>query len=162
MQLRLSFIFISALDAKEKQSERGPIQPKHIREAVRRLRSRGAVVTTKYKKKLLVWCQSSIDVVVTWANLVAENECCDCSRTGQRSPLSWSHKSLEQYWKTLAIISDCRCVIILWEHVPASLLTVAPTRECKVKPAAFIDSVWLNEFSLLCCRVCQSQLLCCL
>ena len=44
--------FNTALDVMEKGNEEGPIQPKHIREAVRKLRAKGTIINTKYKKKM--------------------------------------------------------------------------------------------------------------
>lgn len=40
------------LDVMEKSGESGPLQPKHLREATRRLRQRDMVPNTKYKKQL--------------------------------------------------------------------------------------------------------------
>lgn len=39
-----------ACQAREKLNETGPLQPKHIREAVRLLRMKGSVPSTKYKR----------------------------------------------------------------------------------------------------------------
>ncbi|XP_035688987.1 transcription initiation factor TFIID subunit 11-like [Branchiostoma floridae] len=41
-----------ALDVMEKSGDSGPLQPKHIREAVRRLRLKDQVPSTKFKKTL--------------------------------------------------------------------------------------------------------------
>ncbi|XP_066302570.1 transcription initiation factor TFIID subunit 11-like [Branchiostoma lanceolatum] len=41
-----------ALDVMEKSGDTGPLQPKHIREAVRRLRLKDQVPSTKFKKTL--------------------------------------------------------------------------------------------------------------
>jgi len=43
----------TALDVLEELGQTGPLQPKHIREAVRRIRQTTGVPTTKYKKVLL-------------------------------------------------------------------------------------------------------------
>ena len=48
--------FISALDVLDKWGDTGPLQPKHLREAVRRLRQRNLMTNTKTKKVLLSWC----------------------------------------------------------------------------------------------------------
>ena len=41
-----------ACQAREKLNETGPLQPKHIREAVRLLRMKGSTPSTKYKKTI--------------------------------------------------------------------------------------------------------------
>ena len=41
-----------ACQAREKLNETGPLQPKHIREAVRLLRMKGSVPSTKYKRTM--------------------------------------------------------------------------------------------------------------
>lgn len=41
-----------ACQAREKLNETGPLQPKHIREAVRLLRMKGSVPSTKYKRTI--------------------------------------------------------------------------------------------------------------
>ena len=46
------YLINTALDVMEKCGETGPIQPKHIRDAVRKLRTQGTIVNTKYKKKM--------------------------------------------------------------------------------------------------------------
>jgi len=43
-----------ALDVLEHLEESGPLQPKHVREAVRRLRKRGIVPNHRYKKTLFL------------------------------------------------------------------------------------------------------------
>ncbi|XP_065071568.1 transcription initiation factor TFIID subunit 11-like [Rhopilema esculentum] len=42
-----------ALDIMEERKEHGPIQPKHLREAVRRLKSKSMIPNSRYKKTLL-------------------------------------------------------------------------------------------------------------
>jgi len=42
--------FILALDIMEAQEDSGPLHPKHLREAVRRLRKTGAIPSSKGRK----------------------------------------------------------------------------------------------------------------
>jgi len=42
----------TALDALERQGQTGPLQPKHVREAVRRIKQKSGIPTTKHKKLL--------------------------------------------------------------------------------------------------------------
>ena len=44
---------LTALDVLEQWGDAGPIQPKHIREAVRKLRSKNTIPNVKKKKVLL-------------------------------------------------------------------------------------------------------------
>lgn len=47
MALFTIFLLFSALEVLEKSGEPGPLQPKHLREALRRLRVRGALPPRK-------------------------------------------------------------------------------------------------------------------
>ncbi|XP_065838850.1 transcription initiation factor TFIID subunit 11-like [Oscarella lobularis] len=40
-----------ALDIREKSESRGPVEPRHLREAMRRLKNRGAMPSTRFEKK---------------------------------------------------------------------------------------------------------------
>jgi hypothetical protein len=52
-KLKLFSLFvISALDVMESWQETGPVQPKHLREACRRLKQKGSFPSTKSKKTL--------------------------------------------------------------------------------------------------------------
>ena len=44
----------AALQAREDMGEEGPLQPKHIREAVRRMKSRRKIPNARYKKSCLL------------------------------------------------------------------------------------------------------------
>lgn len=44
------FVIILALDIMEAQGDSGPLHPKHLREAVRRLRKSGAIPSSKGRK----------------------------------------------------------------------------------------------------------------
>jgi len=46
------FLFLIALDVIQQWGDSGPIQPKHLREAVRKLKQKGNVPNTKTKKVL--------------------------------------------------------------------------------------------------------------
>ena len=46
---------LAALDVLEQWGDTGPIQPKHIREAVRILREKNAIPNSKKKKVLFSW-----------------------------------------------------------------------------------------------------------
>lgn len=46
--------FSSALDVMEEQGDAGPVQPKHLREAVRRLRIRGMLPSTRSDRRFAV------------------------------------------------------------------------------------------------------------
>jgi transcription initiation factor TFIID subunit 11 len=49
--LMIGLVFISALDVCENNKETGPLRPKHIREAVRKLKAQSAITNNKYQKK---------------------------------------------------------------------------------------------------------------
>jgi len=46
----LDWVCILALDIMEAQEDSGPLHPKHLREAVRRLRKTGAIPSSKGRK----------------------------------------------------------------------------------------------------------------
>lgn len=50
INLLLNTIFILALDIMEAQGDSGPLHPKHLREAVRKLRKTGAIPSSKGRK----------------------------------------------------------------------------------------------------------------
>lgn len=50
MNMFLNSILILALDIMEAQGDSGPLHPKHLREAVRRLRKNGAIPSSKGRK----------------------------------------------------------------------------------------------------------------
>lgn len=50
LQVYVGEIVEEACQARESGGEEGPLQPKHIREAIRRLRKRDKVPNSRYKK----------------------------------------------------------------------------------------------------------------